>query len=194
MGVLHPDGAGVGLLEGVKDLPEGGLFRAPHAAGVEHRIEVVPVEAVRLQLEGQGDVLGAEADGIQVGDHVADDPVGHDEFADPRLFFGRNGRGIAAGGRHDSSLGVGPGGRVRALWCGGGHGRRGWWGRRVAAADAVKVDPPGLRHGVGIGQVLLVQAFNERGVQGEELFALGDLVVHPIFLRSPRRRLPSCPT
>ena len=98
MHVLGADGAGVGLLHDLEDVPERQLVRREQGARVEHDVHVVLVETVIGRLQVRQRDKRFQLQRVEVGVLVAADAVGVDQAQYLGLAFGGDGGKAAAAG------------------------------------------------------------------------------------------------
>ena len=192
---LGADGAAVGRLQGVDDVPQRGFLGAQgRRAGLEDRVEVGLGEAVVAQIEHRRAGTRHEAQGIEVGDLVPSLAVGLDEFEDPDLLLlvlrghGRRGRDRAR-----AALAAAEQLEVRTDRCVryvvGDHA--------LDAGQLLEVLSPGLRNARGVFQEALVELLDVGDVAAGEMrrpaHHLHEVLLHgcpspPVRRRGPCRR------
>jgi len=136
---LDAEGAAVSFAEVGKDIAEGPWPSATEGSGVEHAVEIGLAEAEG----GQGEIgvlVWGDAEGVEVGEGVAEGAVGKEEIIEAGL-----GKNIAGGG-------------------GGGGTVAGWRAELATEFKALEEAAPDGLHRGWIGFPLLVELLEKIGV------------------------------
>ena len=154
-----PDGARVRLADHVHDLAQGHLGAATEVAGVEDRPHVGLDEPVVTRVEVGDDRLGTQADGVDGGPEMAQATMGLNQAHD-RDLLGHG--GLAVGLAAPAGRGAGFVVIEQPTDLGGGGRAAG----RISALPQGEETPPLLGHRGGLGQVALIEVFDEFGIAG----------------------------